>query len=351
MSPLISIIVPVYNSEAFLRRCFDSIRCQTYSNFEVICVNDGSTDNSMAILHEYEQMDARFKILSQKNKGQGAARNIAIEHAKGIWITGIDSDDYIEPDTLEYVLSHDSSDVHVIQYGIKNITENVNSGELKFVEKRGSHTLGKHRVTPFLLINQPCEFWGKFWRKSFLDKYKCRFPESYWYEDWFFYWAYMPFAEYVLSLPECKYAYIIRPSSTMGLSKQKAEKTMDHIKVLKCLCDYRSRHPLSKSFACLNIINFLECQSFISNNIPEYLMPVATQMFEELSFSPCMEPWQGWLQHLRSHRKSVHCFMQYYAGKKVFSLFGIPILSMHIEWDYFVLRLFGKRIYRKKLWR
>lgn len=84
--PKISIAIPIYNVEKYLRECLDSIINQTFGDFEVICVNDGSTDGSLNILNEYAQKDERFIIISQNNQGQGVARNKAIEVAGGEYI-------------------------------------------------------------------------------------------------------------------------------------------------------------------------------------------------------------------------------------------------------------------------
>lgn len=78
-----SFIVPVYNTENYVGRCLDSILNQTYKNFEVICVDDGSTDNSLAILKSYEEKDSRIKVFSQKNRGVSAARNLGLEKVGG----------------------------------------------------------------------------------------------------------------------------------------------------------------------------------------------------------------------------------------------------------------------------
>ena len=80
---MISVIIPVYNVENYLRQCLDSILNQTYTDFEVICVNDGSTDNSLNILNEYAQKDSRIKVISQKNKGLSGARNTGLKFAGG----------------------------------------------------------------------------------------------------------------------------------------------------------------------------------------------------------------------------------------------------------------------------
>jgi len=116
MSPKISVIVPVYNVEKYLRECLDSIESQTLKDIEIICVNDGSTDSSPAILDEYAKKDARFKILSQENQGAGAARNTGLNAAHGEYLAILDSDDRYEPELLQKLLNlaeKDSLDIAI----------------------------------------------------------------------------------------------------------------------------------------------------------------------------------------------------------------------------------------------
>jgi len=99
--PKISIIVPVYQVEKYLRRCLDSIVAQTFTDWECILVDDGSPDNSGKICDEYAEIDNRFRVFHQENAGVSAARNKGLDEAKGEWITFVDSDDYIEEDYLQ----------------------------------------------------------------------------------------------------------------------------------------------------------------------------------------------------------------------------------------------------------
>ena len=103
---MISVIVPVYNVEEYLKECLDSIQCQTYSNIEVILVNDGSTDHSQEICERYCQQDPRFHLINQANKGLSGARNRGMIESKGEFITFVDSDDVIKDDMLEQLLKH-----------------------------------------------------------------------------------------------------------------------------------------------------------------------------------------------------------------------------------------------------
>lgn len=99
--PNLSIIIPVYNVEAYLPRCLDSVCNQTLSNLQIICVDDGSTDNGGRILAEYARRDKRIQIISQKNSGLSIARNVGLNYAKGKYVTFLDSDDWVAPDFYE----------------------------------------------------------------------------------------------------------------------------------------------------------------------------------------------------------------------------------------------------------
>ena len=101
MEPLISVIVPIYNIEKYLGICIESILDQTYQNLDIIVVDDGSTDGSGPICDFYAGKDPRIRVFRSDHRGVSAARNIGIGNAKGAYITFIDSDDWVEPDTIE----------------------------------------------------------------------------------------------------------------------------------------------------------------------------------------------------------------------------------------------------------
>ena len=110
-----SIIIPVYNVAPYLRECLDSVLAQTYPDWEAICVNDGSTDASGAILDEYAAKDSRFKVVHQPNAGVSVARSAALEMARGEWVTFIDSDDTVNPDWLGQAVALMSDAVDLVR--------------------------------------------------------------------------------------------------------------------------------------------------------------------------------------------------------------------------------------------
>ena len=101
----ISIIIPVYNVEKYISECIESILKQTYNNFELLLINDGSTDTSGNICDKYAELDKRIRVFHKKNEGVGIARNLGIEHARGEWICFIDSDDWISSDYFETIMN------------------------------------------------------------------------------------------------------------------------------------------------------------------------------------------------------------------------------------------------------
>ena len=109
--PLVSIVVPVYNVEKYLQRCLDSIKNQSFSNFECILINDGSTDKSGKICDDYCKKDSRFKVIHKQNAGVSAARNDGIEASSGDWICFVDSDDWISINHIENFLEHTDKDL------------------------------------------------------------------------------------------------------------------------------------------------------------------------------------------------------------------------------------------------
>lgn len=121
-----SIVIPVYNVEHYLRECLDSVLSQTYSDWEAICVNDGSTDGSSAILEEYAAKDSRFRMVSQKNAGTAAARNTGLKVANGDYIFFLDSDDWIENYALQ-ILADTLNGEDVLCFSGKRYFETTNT--------------------------------------------------------------------------------------------------------------------------------------------------------------------------------------------------------------------------------
>lgn len=137
MIPKISIIVPVYNTEKYLDRCIQSILAQTYINFELLLVDDGSTDSSSAICDQYAEQDSRIRVFHKENGGASSARNIGLDNAQGEWITFVDSDDMVKNDYLYAMISHPDADLIVSSFEfLDKIEDWDNSISNKFYKKQ-----------------------------------------------------------------------------------------------------------------------------------------------------------------------------------------------------------------------
>ena len=117
--PLVSIIIPVYKTEKYLRRCMDCLCNQTYQNIEIIAVNDGSPDNCLAILREYEDKDKRVVVFDKENGGANSARNYALPKAKGEWISFVDSDDWLDENYYQELMEHTNPECQLICGGFR----------------------------------------------------------------------------------------------------------------------------------------------------------------------------------------------------------------------------------------
>ena len=115
-SRFLSIIVPIYNAQDYIQVSLDSLLKQNYDDYEIICVNDGSTDNTLSILMEYEKKNSRIRLIDKENGGVSSARNIGIQSACGKWIWFVDSDDYIPFNCLGYLVSQISEDIDYIAF-------------------------------------------------------------------------------------------------------------------------------------------------------------------------------------------------------------------------------------------
>ena len=136
MSIKVSVIMPVFNVEKYLRQCLDSLLNQSLTEFEIICVDDGSTDSSLEILHEYQQKDHRVKVLTQQNKFAGVARNNGLKVAQGEYVFFLDSDDFFEKDMFMEVYNQGKkTDADIVIFdGNINISQTIVKGRTVFSE-------------------------------------------------------------------------------------------------------------------------------------------------------------------------------------------------------------------------
>lgn len=238
---LISVIVPVYNTEKYLGKCLDSIIHQTYPNLEIICVDDESSDRSGEILDEYAERDYRIKVLHRKNAGVSAARNAGLAAATGEWVTGVDSDDYLEPDIYEKAVEKLSAQVDILVFGTRlafapGVSREISEKTYQLPQE-ALLPLGDERRQEINIC-----FWNKLWRRSFMEKYHIAFPVGLIHEDSYLYRCLAPLANGIYVLPRIGYNYVQRASSHMDMHAQKKvwEKYMGMEAIIEKVVDFHS---------------------------------------------------------------------------------------------------------------
>lgn len=190
--PLISIIIPIYNVEKYLPKCLESIINQTYTNLEIICVNDGSIDSTANILSQYQSKDDRFIIINQENSGASESRNKALDYVTGDYIMFIDGDDWIDENTCEIALSKALSNNYdmVIWNYIREFENNslqkqiFENKEIIFDEDAVKHRLQRRTIGLYREeLSQPenadsiVTIWGKLYRASIIVNHNLKFVD------------------------------------------------------------------------------------------------------------------------------------------------------------------------------
>ncbi|MBQ4614971.1 MAG: glycosyltransferase family 2 protein [Akkermansia sp.] len=236
-NPLVSVIVPIYNVALYLDDCLTSICNQTYKKLEIICVDDGSTDDSGKIIDKYAEMDERIKIIRQKNAGLSAARNAALDVAVGEWVIGVDSDDYLSVNAIENCIPHTADeDVDMIRFNVWDFADG-------FPEKRLGNAYfnpiatGKYKVTEALLQRTNVSFWGKLWRRSLLESLKLRFPLGLINEDLYFWYCMMSHSKYMYFENNEKALYYYRRGRVGSIMEQVYKRTDKKTLNLLVICD------------------------------------------------------------------------------------------------------------------
>ena len=179
---LISIIIPVFNIDKYIEQCIESVINQTLNDIEIICVNDGSTDNSLNILKKYEQIDTRIKVFNQENKGAGAARNKGLEIARGDYIYFLDGDDYIEPFALEKLytqITQNNADICLCKHKtLDNTTQTMQIEENTLqVDLFATNNISRKTVPDRIFQLCTPQIALKLYKKSFIKKYDLNFQE------------------------------------------------------------------------------------------------------------------------------------------------------------------------------
>lgn len=269
MTPLISVVVPIYNTETYLEACLASILDQTFSLFEVICVVDCSPDNSVGIVKNFQKIDSRVKLVEHDvNLGQGGARNTGIRLAKADYIASVDSDDTIHNNMLEVLWKAvNNGEFDVVCCGFSRVMPNGKviskhdfpNKKMDVFEK--SHEGGS--VNIFTVMNPA--FWNKLWKKSLFVDNNILFPHKLYYQDMATIPLLVAKSKKIRFIDNNLYNYLVRESSVTTTFSEKH--IIDYFKIYSILFFHLNRFGISHIYSDQLFKYVHEGMRFHSSNV------------------------------------------------------------------------------------
>ena len=316
----ISIVIPVYNIEKYLKECLDSIVNQTFKDFEAICVNDGSKDNSLKILEEYTKKDSRFRVISQENGGSGSARNNGLRHAQGKYVQFLDGDDYFEPNMLEtlYNLAEKyQADIAVCSSKKVNddgiITESKNPNFPLNLYKIFFNKTFNYKDFPEDIFNLIGAVpWNKLYLKEMLNKNNLRFPNLIGPDDLCFVYMANVCAEKIIATNEefINYRYN-RPGS---IQTYRANHIIDNVKAGLYIKDFL----LQKNIYNLLEKGFLNSQMEAIRGAISYCNEVQYENFIKELKILLPEDWQMYASAIKKNTITLEYLNKFIDNNKVY---------------------------------
>lgn len=212
---MISVIIPAFNVEKYVEKCLQSVVWQTYKDLEIICINDGSNDETQRILEKYARLDSRVKILIQKNKSVSSARNLGLKNAKAEYIAFVDSDDIIGKNYMQNLWDNREK-ADCIQVNMKRFSDEIalDKSELEWYKRFNmENSTGLYEITPKYIVKVFMSCWGKLFKKSIIDKYNLKFYEGVIHEDNAWTYEYLIHCKNLYYIHDEIYHYRKRPGS------------------------------------------------------------------------------------------------------------------------------------------
>lgn len=338
MDVKISVVLPVYNVANYLRKCLDSLVNQTFEDFEVICVNDGSTDLSLGILEGYALTDSRFKIISQENKGLSGARNTGIQHVRGEYVLFVDSDDWIEENALEELYNHVEgfdSDITMFKFryfneDTKEISESQNSKLEIIPDSLITSNFNYNNVLDILFKISHSPF-NKLYKTSFLRELDAKFLYGSYYEDLEFFYKVFLKAEKVSVLPQYLYFYRIRDESISNIGD---EGSFDIFNVLdstkQTLIDSNIYRQVRNEWLMFIIVNLKFIYLRLDTQFKNQFLCEMKEKYNDFSLKEVVYS-QNWHYEDRAFHESILLAENYKEFDLYYEKICYEILSKHYE--------------------
>lgn len=301
---LVSIIVPIYNVEIYLKRCIQSLVNQSYSHIEIILVNDGSTDRCEDICLAYKQLDNRIKYVKKKNGGLSSARNKGIDSSKGDYLVFVDSDDYIDEKMIEkllyFALKEDADIVECSYYEVLNNAEKkiVSSKKIFTKEEAIESLIENTAITPIA--------WNKIYTRRLFNQ--IRYKENIYHEDEEIIIKLLSASNRIVKISDCLYFYVIRSGSIINSKLNVAH--FDIIPIMKNRITFLQKINCSEKLINLskarlsNIYNELYARIYLSNNngFDEQLKSIKKERSEQI---------KDVLKSNINYKRKIKCLMFY----------------------------------------
>ena len=204
VKPKISVIIPVYNAGSYLSDCLESIINQSLKELEIICINDGSTDNSGKTLDKYATKDKRIQVIHKQNEGVAITRNLGIDKASGEYISFVDSDDWISLDFYQKL--YEAAESEKADIAACNILHINQTGKQFFLKYQKPQTASSfHQMAKLLTIPKNCYVWNKIYKAEMIKDHKLYFPVGVYFEDMQWMPQALLYAKKVVAIPSASY--------------------------------------------------------------------------------------------------------------------------------------------------
>lgn len=304
-NPEISVIIPIYNVDSYLYRCLASVACQTFRDFEVIMIDDGSTDSSLLIAQDFAASFYNFHLVKNKVKGVSGARNTGVAKARGEYIAFVDSDDYVDPSFLKnlyHAAKDNDADVSCCNYALYNQDRGTHHTIMFRKPFEGVHSANKLTNMTIADLRSRSYLWNKLWHRSlFFGGEPLVFPEMY-FEDIATTSRLLSRANKVVVIDKCLYYYTQRSNSIVSaLDFKKLNDYVRSLGVLRnyfekigCYKEYRISHiRLAVAMVFANFFNIIHSH-LTHKNLSGMIRNISSSTrsilhFVSCKFMPCKE--------------------------------------------------------------
>lgn len=255
--PILSVIIPVYNVEKYLKQCLDSVLNQTLNDIEIIIINDGSTDKSSKIINEYKE-NKNVKIIHKDNEGVAFARNIGIDNSIGKYITFVDSDDYLELDMYKHMVDvaiRENADI--VQCGIELISED-GTNHIGYVKNNEEILNNIEATKEFLRLKIPGYSVNSIYLRELFIRNNIKYSNSFCYEDMQVILLSLLNCNKIVKINECFYKYRqINTSLSHKLTKNHVKAYINQMKVWLEICNEYNCIELREDIELFNLLTYL----------------------------------------------------------------------------------------------